>query len=84
MSALAKPLFYSSSAENPDEVVNAELVVSLTKVDLVDTQLSANSRYKIIFQMKAPYKTIEWIYKVQATRNTAFTAIKGAIATAST
>lgn len=84
MSALAKPLFYSSSAENPDEVVNAELVVSLTKNDYEDPNFSANNRYEIIFQMQAPYKTIKWVYLVQADRNTAFTAIKGAIATAST
>ncbi len=84
MSALSKPLFKSSSAENPTDVVPAELVISITPIDYVDPVIAGQSRYHIVFQLQKPYDTVKWIYKVKATRDTAHAAILTAISTSTT
>lgn len=85
MSALSKPNFYSASALNPTTLVNAELVASVDKNTLVDTVTASNSRYEIVFQYIQPYThSVTWRYASASLRDTAFAAIKGAIATSST
>lgn len=85
MSALAKPNFFSASALNPTTLVNADLVASLDKHTVENPNDSTQNKYEIHFHYVHPYTSIVvWRYEDASTRDTAFTAIKGAIATSST
>lgn len=85
MSALAKPNFFSASATNSNTIVNADLVASIDKIDVVNPNDSTQNKYEIHFTYIEPYKqTVIWRYTSSALRDTAFTAIKTAIATSST
>lgn len=85
MSALAKPNFFSASAINLHTIVNAELVKDIESITVSDPNNSTNDRFEIHFHYVQPYTdVIKWRYTTAALRNTAFTAIKAAIATSST
>lgn len=85
MSALAKPNFFSASASNPNTIVNADLVASIDVHTVENPNDATQNKYEIHFTYIEPYKqTVIWRYTSSSLRNTAFTAIKGAIATSST
>ena len=85
MSALSKPNFFSASALNPTDLVNADLVASLDKLTVTNPNDSTQDKYEIHFTYVQPYShKVIWRYSTEALRNTAFTGIKGAIATSST